>query len=147
MIYLLDTMVMTELTRAPARRNRHVTAWLENVDDLDLATSALVVREMWDGLVALKRDHRKAGRVAEVERGLARVLDAFDTRIIAVDRQIATEWAQLLPGHSKRSMIVGIAATSRVRGLTLVTRNMKDFVGLGVPILDPFQSPVATHTP
>ena len=46
MIYLLDTMVMTELTRDTARRDRNMAGWLATVDDIELATSALVVREM-----------------------------------------------------------------------------------------------------
>ena len=54
-------------------------------------------------------------------------------------------WASLLPGRSKRSL--GIAATARVHGLVVVTRNDQDFRDLGVAILDPFRSPPARHEP
>lgn len=50
MRYLLDTNVISVLMRDPARRNRHVVAWLAGVDDIELCTSALVVREVWDGI-------------------------------------------------------------------------------------------------
>ena len=147
MIYLLDTMVTTELTRDATRRNRNVAAWIHGVNATDLATSALVVREMWDGLVALRADHRKASRAVEVERRIKNLLDTFDDRILPVDRAVAIDWAELLPGHSKRSVDVGIAATARVHGLVVVTRNMKDFVGLGARVIDPFQSPPAESSP
>ena len=145
MIYLLDTMVMTELTRDTARRDRNMAGWLATVDDIELATSALVVREMWDEVVALRRDHRKASRAVEIERRITSLLDSFDYRIVPVDRAVAELWAELLPGRSKRDMDVGIAATARVRGLIVVTRNLQDLIGLGVRLIDPFQSPAAVH--
>ena len=83
----------------------------------------------------------------EVEVRITSLLDSFDYRIVPVDRAVAELWAELLPGSSKRDMDVGIAATARVHGLIVVTRNLQDLVGLGVRLIDPFQSPAAVHDP
>ena len=147
MIYLLDTTIISALMRSLQRRDPHIAAWIATVDASDLGTSALVVREVWDGIVKVQRDHRKAAQAAVYARQVADLFDTFDERILPVSRAVAEMWAALLPGHSKHSMDAGIAATARVHGLVMVTRNMKDFMGLGVPVLDPFQSPPATYAP
>ena len=147
MIYLLDTTVISTLMRSLERRNKNVAAWLVDVNATDLGTSALVVREVWDGIVKVRRDRRKAGEADVYAQQAASLFNDFDVRIVPVDRAVAEMWAELLPGRSKRSLDVGIAATARVHGLVVVTRNRMDFVGLGVRVIDPFQSPPASDAP
>ena len=144
MKYLLDTTVISILMRDPARRDRHVVAWLAGVDEIDLCTSALVVREIWDGIESVRARPEKA---ADLERRALARLAELDGRVVAVDADVARMWARLLKGRKKRDFDTGIAATARVRGLVLVTRNAKDFADVGVRVIDPFRSPPTMHEP
>ena len=141
MRYLLDTAVMSVLMRAPARWDRRLAAWLDDIDDQDLCTAALVVREIWDGVES------NPARAVELARQAVELLAAYEGRIVPVDSAVAMMWSKLLKGRKRRDLDAGIAATARVYGLIVVTRNVKDFVGLGVQIIDPFQSPPARHEP
>jgi toxin FitB len=140
--YLLDTTVMSLLMRDAARRDRHVMAWLAGIDASEVCTSALVVREIWDGIENMRSRPDKA---AELERRALARLAELEGRVVAVDGEIARMWAHLLKGRKKRDLDTGIAATARVRGLVVVTRNAKDFVDLGVRVIDPFRSPAVVH--
>lgn len=144
MRYLLDTTVMSVLMRDPARRDRHLMAWRTTIDVEEQCTSALVVRELWDGI---ENARPRPERAAEIERRALTLLAAFDDRVVPVDAEVAKEWARLLKGRKKRDLDTGIAATARVNGLVVVTRNAKDFVDLGVAVIDPFKPPAVSHQP
>jgi predicted nucleic acid-binding protein len=69
------------------------------------------------------------------------VFDAFDNRILAVDRAIAEVWGEMVATSEKHIDDTGLAATAWVHGLVLVTRNTKHVQGRGVKLLNPFKSP------
>jgi toxin FitB len=78
---------------------------------------------------------------AQIETRTAAAFDAFDGRILAVDRAVATHWGKALGENEKHVDDTGLAATARVHGLVVVTRNTRDFVERGVPIINPYKSP------
>ncbi len=63
---------------------------------------------------------------------------AYGTRFIPIDGPIAAEWARLLGAKEKNQRDRALAATARVRGFVLVTRNIADVRGCDVQVLDPF---------
>jgi toxin FitB len=133
--WLLDANVIREF-RPGGHAN--VAAWRAGVPASDLYLSAVTVLELRRGFERLKaRDPARAAR------GLT-ALDAlaadFADRIVPVDAAVATEWARLLGGKDKDRLDVALAATARVRGLVVVTRNVRDFRGRGVRVLDPFKA-------
>ena len=65
----------------------------------------------------------------------------FSDRIIAIDEPVVAEWTRLLGNKNKDRWDVALAATARVHGPVLVTRNVSDFEGRGVRGLNPFKSP------
>ena len=67
------------------------------------------------------------------------VLPAFAGRILAVDIPIALRGAALQVPDPRSYRDALIAATALVHGMTVVTRNVKDFAATGVSILDPWQ--------
>jgi toxin FitB len=137
MKYLLDTNVFREVGKT--RPHKHVDMWLSGVDDADLAISALTVREVCKGIARLRSsDPATASAIAN---RVTSVFDAFDRRILPVDRGVAEVWGELLAVTEKHIDDAGLAATGRSHGLVLVTRNIKDFIGRGVPLLDPYKSP------
>jgi len=65
---------------------------------------------------------------------------------VPVDRDVAAEWARLLGEHDRNRDDTALAATARVRGLVVVTRNVRHFRGRSVRVLDPFKAPITIET-
>jgi predicted nucleic acid-binding protein len=103
-----------------------------------LRVSVMTPVEMRRGWETLKK--QDAPRAAD---GLARLVAleaAFKDRIIPIGAPIAAEWARLVGQKDKHRDDMALAATARVRGLVLVTRNVADFRGRDVHVLDPFKA-------
>jgi predicted nucleic acid-binding protein len=132
-LYLLDTNVVSELRRP--RPHGAVVAWLAAVPDRQLYLSAFTIAELQAG-VELTRQQDFA-RAAELDRWIDRVVGSFN--ILPMDAAIFRIWAKLMHGRSDTLMgDAMIAATAAAHGFTVVTRNVRDFMTLGVPVLDPF---------
>ena len=132
-MFLLDTDVVSELRRA--RPHGAVLAWLRRQDDAALFLSAVTVGEIQAG-IELTRDQNPA-RAAELEDWLAQVAGSFN--ILPMDAAAFRAWARLM--HHRQDHLIEdamIAATALVHGLTVVTRNLRDFQPFGVALLDPF---------
>jgi predicted nucleic acid-binding protein len=137
MKFLLDTNVIREIGRK--KPQVHVGNWLDSVDDADLAISVVTVKEVAKGIAKLTK--AKPGTAAEIEKRTSEVFDAFDGRILPVDRQVAAAWGEMLGQSEKHVDDACLAATALVHDLTVVTRNTADFIGRGVRSLDPYKSP------
>lgn len=135
---LLDTNVLSEVTRpAPDAR---VLDWLDGLDEDRSFISVVSIAEIRRG-GALMDEGRKREALAE---WLARDLpQRFEQRVLPVDEMVALAWGDLM-GLAKRrgrglsSMDGLIAATAMAQGLTLATRNTKDFEGFGLELFDPW---------
>lgn len=137
MKYLVDTNVFREIGKTQPHKN--VSAWLSSVDDVDLAISAVTVREVAKGIARLAM--RKPAEAAAIEARTEKIFDAFDGRILPVDRRVARAWGRHLAQSEKHADDAGIAATARMHGLVLVTRNVRDVARRNVAIIDPYKSP------
>ena len=133
-MYLLDTNVVSEL-RKP-KPHGGVVAWLESIDDTHLHLSALTLGEIQAGIeLTREQDAVKAG---EIESWLEQVAEAYN--VLPMDASAFRAWARLM--HRKSDTLYEdamIAATAKVHGLTVVTRNVADFKALGVDVLNPFE--------
>lgn len=135
MSLLLDTNVLSEI-RKGARCNPAVRAWFEDVADEEIYLSVLVIGEIRRGIEAIRaRDTRAAHAF---ERWLARLVSDFSERILPIDRRVAEEWGRMNAQRARSAVDSLLAATARVHGLTLVTRNVRDVKGLGASFFDPF---------
>ncbi len=136
--YLLDTNVISELTRdAP---DPQVVIFLSEHEDLWLP--AVLIHEVEYGLRLLPQGRRRR-RLAEMQ---STILRAYEDRILPLDR-VGAEWsAELraqarLSGHIIDMGDVLIAGIAKAHDLAVVTRNVRDFDGLGLDIINPWKVP------
>jgi predicted nucleic acid-binding protein len=134
MTYLLDTNVVSEVRKR--RPDANVLAWWDSIGTRELFISALTIGEIRLGIERLRR--KDAAQADRLETWLRALQATYQDHIITVDAQIAEEWGRLsVPGPLP--VIDGLlAATARVRGWILVTRNTADLAGCEVRVLNPF---------
>ena len=136
--YLVDTNVVSELSKETP--NSSVTRFMAAQDDLWL--SVIVIGEMELGVQSLPEGRRRDG----LRDWLSRMVADFDERILPVERAEA-EWAATFRARVVRDggalplADALIAATAKVRGLIVATRNVSDFDGLDVELVNPWESP------
>ena len=135
-LYLLDENVLRELH---SKGNLNVRRWIRSVDDTELRVSAATLFEKRRGAEALKR--RDSERSSKLLAAIDALERAFADRILPIDAAVVAEWTRLLGEKNKDRWDLALAATARVHGLVLVTRNIKDFAARGVRLLNPFEYP------
>lgn len=138
MSFLLDTNVISEMVNP--RRNDGVEAFLSSTPERDMAISVISIAEIRDGVDRMRRGTPRDKLALWLEHG---VPIRFKDRIIKVDEAVADVWGRYSAVHyfSQRNINVMdgfIAATAAVHGLTVVTRNVRDFIPLGVSVLNPW---------
>jgi toxin FitB len=132
-MYLLDTNVISELRKT--RPHGAVVAWLRQLDNRDIYLSAMVVGEMQAGIELTRR--QDAAKAREIESWLSQVVATY--QVLALDGEVCREWARLIDRRSKAlTEDALIAATAKVHGFTLATRNVRDFQGWGLDLFNPF---------
>ena len=88
--------------------------------------------------IARSRSRGDRDQVAALERWLQDLQAGFEERILPVSLPVATAWGRQPRKQPLPPIDALIAATARVHGLTIVTRNVKDFEPAGIPVLNPF---------
>jgi predicted nucleic acid-binding protein len=132
-VFLLDTNVISELRRA--KPHGAVVAWLQGAPPEALFLSVVTLAEIQRGIeLAREGDLAKANQIEQW-------LDAVaETRsVLPVTGAISRRWARLQhrkPREAIEDLL--IAATALEHDLVLVTRNVKDYAGLGVRWVNPF---------
>jgi toxin FitB len=134
--YLLDTNIVSEL-RKGARANSGVTSWFADAADDELHLSVLTVGELRRGIDAIRKRDGETARA--LDRWFLGLVDGFGDRLLPIDRAVAEEWGRMTAGQSLPVIDSLLAATAKVHGLTLVTRNTKDVGRTGVHCLNPFR--------
>lgn len=138
MKYLLDTNVVSELRKVgDGKADPNVTAWIGAHDARDLCISAITILELERGILSIqRRDIAQGSRLRAWMDG--RVRPEFAERTIVIDDAVATRCAHLHIPDRRNEADAIIAATALVHGLAVVTRNIQDFQGTGVVLVDPW---------
>jgi predicted nucleic acid-binding protein len=139
-MFLLDTNVLSAMMRAqPATP---VAAWISGQPIEALFTATPCQAEILAGIAILPEGRRRADLAAAA---FAMFADDFDGRILPFDSDAARAYADLFAarrraGRPAATLDLMIAAIARARGASVVTRNVVDFAGCDVTVIDPWQS-------
>jgi hypothetical protein len=133
---LLDTNVVSEL-RKP-KPHGAVLAWVRELKESQIYLSAVTIGELQAGVERTRaQDPRKA---AQIQSWIDLLEGSY--QILPMDSLCFREWARLMKQKPDDLLEdVMIAATAKIHGLTVATRNERDFASLGVQIFNPFKTP------
>lgn len=135
MKFLLDTNIISEI-RKRERANPGVATWVAHTPVREIGTSVVVLAEIRRGIEIKRRKDVEQARA--LDRWFGHMRTGLGDRVLAIDEPIAEAWA-LLSVPNPLPLIDGLlAATAKVHGLTLVTRNTADVAHTGAMALNPF---------
>ncbi|HVT60122.1 MAG TPA: type II toxin-antitoxin system VapC family toxin [Thermoanaerobaculia bacterium] len=137
MSYLVDTNVVSEL-RKNRRCNPGVAAWFAGVSSEEIYLSVLTVGELRKGIESIRRRDEAAAKA--LEAWLQELVFAYSDRFLPVDQVIAEQWGRFSVPDPLPVFDALLAATAKVHGLTLVTRNLKHVERTGVDCMSPFST-------
>ncbi len=136
MNYLIDTNIISEV-RKGAKCDPNVAAWYDALDDADIYLSVLVLGEIRKGVERARPSDPAQARA--LEKWLTTLVGSFAERILTIDQAVADEWGHM--GARRPVSIVDalLAATAKVHGMTLATRNVSDVADLDAYFVNPFE--------
>jgi toxin FitB len=141
-MFLLDTNIISESRKlGTSRIDAYAAQWLAQVDAESSFISAMTIFELERGVQQMERRN--------VQQGLAlrrwlndQIMTTYENRTLVLSRNVALICAGLHIPDPKSERDAWIAATAIDAGLTLVSRNVGDFVGMGVKLINPFEGRV-----
>lgn len=136
MRYLLDTNFISEL-RKRERANRGVQAWALVNDPALCAVSVMTLGEIRQGVEDVRDKDPAQARSLEV--WLKIQITRFGDNVLAVTAAIGDRWGRLASATNLPDVDLILAATALEHDLTVVTRNVADFAGTGVRVLNPWK--------
>ncbi len=138
-MYLIDTNVISEL-RKKTGANVGVKQFFKQMvkQDLRAYISVITVGELRRG-VELIRHRGDAQQANKLEIWLQTILSDYADNILDFTAEESQVWGRLRVPHYENALDKQISATALIHDLTLVTRNVSDFSGTGVTLLNPFE--------
>jgi predicted nucleic acid-binding protein len=136
-VIVLDTNIVSEFFKPEPRPD--IVSWVDQLEDRS-AITAVTAAELLEGVRRLRRGRKRQ----DLALAIASVLDdEFVGRILPFDAEAAVHYAEVVTDRSASGRPIDrndaqIAAICRARGLSLATRNVRDFAGTGVELIDPW---------
>jgi predicted nucleic acid-binding protein len=132
---LVDTSALSEARRPGG--DPHIKAALAAAPEESLFLSVITLGEIAKGIALLAEGEKRRGLSA----WLRTTEEQFATRLLLVDRDVSKAWGHLSARAQRSGQVVGvadalIAATALHHGLRVLTRNVRDFVALGVALVE-----------
>ncbi|MCP5244130.1 MAG: type II toxin-antitoxin system VapC family toxin [Burkholderiales bacterium] len=135
---ILDTNIISELMREqPEIKVKH---WISKQNSIHLGISTITVAEIQRGLMRLPTGKRRTQLTTSFE---AFVTEAFNGRIFSFDEEAAYHYGQIaaqceMQGINTDAVDLMIAAIAKTHQAAIATRNVKDFNGCGIEIINPW---------
>jgi toxin FitB len=135
--FLIDINIISEI-RKRDRAHPNIIRWVARTPVEDMGTSVMVLGEIRRGIELKRRNDPEQAK--SLDRWFSQMRTRLGDRVLPIDEPVAEAWA-LLGLPNPLPLIDGLlAATAKVHGLTLVTRNVADIAVAGVSLLDPFSA-------
>lgn len=136
---LLDTNVVSEVMRQNPSSN--VISWLNSCDNTDLFISSITIAEICYGLRILPEGRRRQSLKLRFEHFISQ---GFANNIINFDESAARAYAEIMGARKEQGRPMSlpdgqIAAIAQTNFLSLATRNITDFEGCGIELINPFE--------
>jgi len=133
--YLLDTNVLSELRRKSP--DAKVVEWFAHRPPSTLYLSVLTLGELRKGIQGVADSKRRLALNDWLESDLPAF---FVGRILPVDAQVAERWGRLVAAAGRPLPAIDslLGATAAQHGLSMVTRNGKDFADMGLDVINPW---------
>ena len=140
MKFLLDTNVVSEIQKPLP--DAQVLTWYDGLADSDVFLSVATLGEIAQGIEGLRP--RDPDRAHGFDQWLVQLRHAYHGRIVDIDSDVGELWGRLngrIVADGGKPQVVDnlIAASALNRGLTLATRNVKDFSAISIPLFDPWR--------
>lgn len=137
---VLDTDVISEALRA--RPDEAVASWLSSQPATSLFLTTITRAELGYGVALLPEGQRRRNLEGAIHQI---VTEVFQGRVLPFDGPAADTYAVIAASRRAQGRSIGtldaqIAAITRCRGGSVATRNVEDFAGCGIPVLDPWRS-------
>jgi predicted nucleic acid-binding protein len=138
MIFLDTNVVSDWFTKKPSHS---VSEWMNGQEHTALFLSVIVLAELYFGAYLVQEDRRRE----HLLQSIARIRDDYAGRTLGFSEVAAERYGQITAmrqsiGRQMETKDAVIAAICLVHGATLATRNMKDFEGLGLKLVNPFEA-------
>ncbi|MCY3745848.1 MAG: PIN domain-containing protein [Acidobacteria bacterium] len=140
--WLLDTNVAFELMRA--RTDRRVARFLSRIANEQVGLAAISVWEVLNGIRKLRAGRRRSA----LDTRFRNVLDSYRDRVLPWTEDDARVCARIMEEKRRRGESLDaqlpdafLAAVAVRRGLTIVTRNTRDFENTGARTVNPWKDP------
>lgn len=134
-MYLLDTNVVSETRRAD-RADASVVAWLDQSAAAEWWVSVVTDYELELGMETVRR--RDPLQAARLTAWLEHARGNYSSRLLPITAEIGRICARIQVPDRRQLTDAFIAATALHHGLTVVTRNVKDFDVPGLQVVNPF---------
>jgi len=138
-MFLLDTNIVSELRKVKnGKASPNVAAWSRSVDANLLYISVITIMELEIGISLMEKKEQLQGNLLR-KWFQGSVLPEFEDRTLPIDKEVALRCAKLhvIAPRSERDAFIG--ATALLHGMTVATRNIADFLPLGVSLLNPWE--------
>lgn len=135
MSFLIDTCVLSEPTKP--KPDDVVIKWLTDTPDEAQFVSVLTLGEVKYGILSALPGQKRR----RLEEWFVGLRPSLGRRVLAFDEACSMKWAELrAQNRGAAATDVQIAATALVHGLTVVTRNVKDFAFEGLSVFNPWRN-------
>jgi predicted nucleic acid-binding protein len=133
---LVDTNVISELRRGRNAQPR-VASWFAAIPPESIFTSVIVLGEIRRGIeLVSRRDKPQAEALAQ---WYDTIRQRLGDRVLVIDEPVMTVWARISAPDGLPAYDGLIAATALLHGLTVATRNTRDYRRTGVPVVNPWE--------